>query len=662
MATKLKNYSYHIVSKIAALILLGALIFTFIVSASFFVKYDDYIDEESYYHSNDFQMICIDIVDYSLRNQAEAVRLYAGNADYTAYDEQGALLTALSTVKRKPSDYRQDEIALIVTRDQQTGIFDYSIAPRSYLADVVIETPNRSIAITDDGTGPTIDKLLITFSVADNNDILSQNYAGFVNYNHWKHAMLASLFGSFIIGLLLAYYLIGTTGQSDSQAPTKLNWFDMIPGEVVILGDAMLLVLLVNMTKLPLDITRVKSIFNFTTLSTGYLIVVLSMALIMLFGFITILSLARSVKAKQFIKRFISLHLIFALLSLVGELFSIKNWRGPYSIKALFYLLAYGIVNFTLSFVIGNARSAKLSFISLVLLLAVNLFAVIWLKRQLDSLRQIVDFASDAVQNGTAQSVDSLKLTRPFQPFADDINAMNKGLSQAVDQAVKNERMRGELITNVTHDLKNPLTSIISYVDLLSREPLQNETAQQYVAVIAEKSNRLKELIDHLVEAAKANSGIAELNYQTVDLIALAKQLEGEYHVAMAEKELQFVIQTTLQAATVKTDISYYTRLLDNLFSNISKYAMPSTRVYCSIEADDGYRLCLKNISAEPLAISEDELMERFVRGDKARNTEGNGLGLSIAKSLALALDVGFTIQLDGDLFKVCLHHKSVEN
>ncbi len=642
--------------------LLGALIFTFIVSANFFVKYDDYIDAESYYHSNDFQMICIDIIDYSLRNQAQAVRLYARNADYTVYDEQGAVLNALSTVNRKPIDYRQDEIALIVTRDRQTGIFDYSIAPRSYLADVLIEMPNRSFAIADAGPGATIDKLLITFSATDSNDILSQNYAGFVNYNNWKHAMLASLFGSFIVGLLLAYYLIGTTGQSDSQAPTKLNWFDKIPGEIVILGDAMLVVLLGNMSKIPLDITRVKPLFNFTTLSAGYLLVVLSMTLIMLFGFITILSLLRSVKAKRFIKRFISLNFIFFILSLVRGLFSIKSWRGPYAIKALVYLLAYGFANFILAFVLVNARSAKLSFVGLALLIAVNIFAAIWLKRQLDSLRQIVDFTGDAVQNGTVQSVDVLKLTRPFRPFAEDINAMNKGLSLAVDKAVKNERMRGELITNVTHDLKNPLTAIISYADLLSKEDLQNDQARQYVDVIAEKSNRLKELIDHLVEASKAASGLSELRREAVDLIALAEQLAGEYHADLAENDLQFIIQTPLDSAVVQTDVSYYTRILDNLFSNIAKYALPGTRVYCSIEAADGYRLCLKNISAEPLTISEDELMERFVRGDQARSTEGNGLGLSIAKSLALALSIDMAVQLDGDLFKVCLHHKAVEN
>ncbi len=659
MATKSKNYSYHIVSKIAALMLLGALIFTFIVSAGFFVKYADYIDEQSYYQTYDFQMVCTSIIDHSLSNQAEAVHLFAHNADYTAYDEHGAVLTALSTIKRKPNDYGKDQIALIVTRDQQTGTFDYNIAPHCYLTDVIVKTPHYTFAMSSDGPPTAIDKMLITFSVADQNDVLSQNYAGFVNYNYWRQAMLVGLFGSFVIGLLLAYYLIFTTGQTAHLVATKLNWFDKIPGEIVILGDAALLLLLANMTKLPFEIARVKPIFNFMTLSTGYLIVVLSMTLLILFGFITILSLVRSVKAKQFIKRFISLRLILALLSLVRELFSIKSWRNRQTLKIVFYFIGFVFVNIILSFVIGDARSAKLSFSSLALLIVINLFAIIWLQRQLNSLHKIVDFASDAVQNGAGQSVDSLKLTRPFRPFADDLNAMNKGLSLAVDKAVKNERMRGELITNVTHDLKNPLTSIISYVDLLAREPLQNETAQQYVAVIAEKSNRLKELIDHLVEAAKANSGIAELNYQTVDLIALAKQLEGEYHVAMAEKELQFIVQTTLKEASVKTDVAYYTRLLDNLFSNISKYAMPGTRVYCSIEADDGYRLCFKNISAEPLAISEDELMERFVRGDKARSTEGNGLGLSIAKSLALALDVDFTIQLDGDLFKVCLYHKA---
>ncbi len=657
MATKSNNFSYHIISKITALILLGALIFSFIVSATFFINYSHYIDRDYYYQTYDFDDAVADIFHYTIRNEPQSVHRVARSAEYTAYDASGRIISGLSTVNRKLVDYNPDECAFILTRDDQTVEFKQRVPARSFLVGKDYNLPPYHVfRAPKDGERARAKTYLVTFKLALQDDQIGQKYADFVFYQKAERLMLLTLFGSFIIGLILAYYLIVTTGKLHKHDQVALNLFDKIPGEIIVISDALIIIFMFSV--LLKIIYSLQSVFSFSGLSVGFLIASLTLTLLTVYGFLTIMSLARSIKAKRVVERFISLRILNAMIIFTKSFFSIDNWRSRYSIKALLYLLGYGLFNATIAIIITNVDPRPLGLISLLLLLVVNVFAVAWLKKQLNSLRQIIDFTSDAVNSGGALALDNQQLAVSFRDFADDVCALKDGLSSADEQAIKNERMRVELITNVTHDLKNPLTSIISYADLLSKEELATDDARQYVTVITEKSNRLKELIDHLVEASKVTSGIAEIKHEAVDLIALAKQVEGEYHAALAENDLQFIIQTKLQVAMVNTDTSYYTRILDNLFSNIVKYAMSGTRVYCSIEADNGYRLCLKNVSADPLTISEDELMERFVRGDQSRSTEGNGLGLSIAKSLALALDVKLTIDLDGDLFKACLHHK----
>ncbi len=637
MATKSNNFSYHIITKIAALILLGALIFSFILSATFFIKYSHYIDRDHFYQTYDFDDAVAEVFHYSIHNDAQSVRRIARSAEYTAYDDSGTIISRLSTANRKLVDYSADECAFILTRDDQTVIFNHRVPARSFLEGKDFKLPPYHVFhAPQEGERARAKTYLVTFKLTEQDDQLGRSYAGFLNYRRLELTMLISLFGSFIVGLIVAYYLIATTGKASKQAPVELNVFDKIAGEIIVLSDALILVFMFSV--LLKIIFSLDTIFNDAGLNISFLLASLTLTLLTVYGFVTIMSLSRSIKAKRFVDRFISLRLLWAIVEFFQSLIGIGDLRRRQIVKPLLYLAGFALVNFIMALFVTNLSSGA-AFLSLIALLCIDFYAAAWLKRQIDSLHKIVVFSDDAIRVG-------------------DINAMHEGLSLAVDKAVKNERMRAELITNVTHDLKNPLTSIISYADLLSKEELNNDGAKQYVAVIAEKSNRLKELIDHLVEASKAASGIADLKRESVDLIALAKQLEGEYQEKLASGDLQFVIQTTLPSAVIETDVSYYTRILDNLFSNIVKYAMPGTRVYCTIEEDDGYRLCLKNISAEPLALSEEELMERFVRGDQSRSSEGNGLGLSIAKSLALALGAELTIQLDGDLFKACLHHR----
>ena len=235
--------------------------------------------------------------------------------------------------------------------------------------------------------------------------------------------------------------------------------------------------------------------------------------------------------------------------------------------------------------------------------------------------------------------------------FARDVNSINDGLRIAVSNAIKDEHMRTELITNVSHDLKTPLTSIINYVDLLSRCDIQDETAKEYLAVLGEKSERLKKLIEDLVEASKASSGNIRVDLVDLRLAELANQIAGEYEDAFRERSLELITSADSDVV-VRADSKLCYRVLDNLMNNVKKYAMPGTRVYLSLTQEDTWGvLTLLNVSQTQLNIPVEELMERFVRGDASRSTDGSGLGLSIAQNLCELQGAKLELSISGDLF-----------
>ena len=234
------------------------------------------------------------------------------------------------------------------------------------------------------------------------------------------------------------------------------------------------------------------------------------------------------------------------------------------------------------------------------------------------------------------------------------VNDLGDGLRHALQEQMKSERMKADLITNVSHDLKTPLTSIINYVDLLKREELHNEKANEYLEVLDQKSQRLKQLTEDLVEASRASSGNDVLNICRIDVKELLMQTSGEFVERFEARGLQLVENYPQNPQYVDADGRRLWRIIENLFRNVEKYAMPHTRVYLDL-INDGDRVAfsLKNISENPLNISPEELTERFTRGDESRSTEGSGLGLSIAKDLTEIQQGTFEIYLDGDLFKV---------
>lgn len=242
-----------------------------------------------------------------------------------------------------------------------------------------------------------------------------------------------------------------------------------------------------------------------------------------------------------------------------------------------------------------------------------------------------------------------------YDGIVDNFNNIGSNLDLAIEDAVKSERLKTELITNVSHDLKTPLTSILNYSDLLSKEDNSQEETREYAKIINEKSNKLRILIEDLFEVSKATSNNIELDRQELDFNSLVAQSIGEWEDKIKENNIEIISNLPEEKVMLNLDGQKFSRVLDNLFSNISKYALENTRVYVDLRDEGGVQLIIKNISKYPLNISAEELMERFTRGEKSRTTSGSGLGLSIASSFVRAHGASFDIDIDGDLFKVTI-------
>lgn len=256
----------------------------------------------------------------------------------------------------------------------------------------------------------------------------------------------------------------------------------------------------------------------------------------------------------------------------------------------------------------------------------------------------------------TDYKIETKGLPKSMEQQAVHLNNINIGVANAVTKQLRSEKLKTELITNVSHDIKTPLTSIINYIDLIQKENVQTQPLKDYVEVLDRQSNRLKKLIEDLVEASKASTGNITVNLATTGLKLLLNQSAGEYEEKAEKAGLQLTMVLPEDEIYILSDGRLLWRVFDNMLNNACKYSRPGTRIYVSLEKQDGKAVVIfRNVSKTQLNISPDELMERFVRGDSSRNTEGSGLGLSIAQSLTEILNGSMTLSIDGDLFKVTI-------
>lgn len=268
---------------------------------------------------------------------------------------------------------------------------------------------------------------------------------------------------------------------------------------------------------------------------------------------------------------------------------------------------------------------------------------------------------SKRIASGDLTPIDTKGMFWEFKKHGENINQIRDGITVAVEEQIKSERFKTELITNVSHDIKTPLTSIINYVDLIKKEEITDPTMIEYVDVLDRQSARLKKLIEDLMEASKASTGNLEVQLEECDMGVLLSQVVGEFEEKLGENGLEAVVSKPEESVMAMVDGRHVWRVLDNLLNNVCKYSQPNTRVYILLEQDaNEVAITFKNISKMALNIPSDQLMQRFVRGDSSRHTEGSGLGLSIAQSLTELMNGSMKLDIDGDLFKVTLKFNRV--
>ena len=486
------------------------------------------------------------------------------------------------------------------------------------------------------------------FSVADSMADEAENYE---TYSKLMFPMLAgAIFGS-VLWLIGMVWLTVTAGRRPEDEEIHLNGFDRWYTEIAV-GTV-------------IGIWLAGTIISGTLIansSLGYSHVVVTVIVIclicgtytMAWFLIGYLSLVRRIKAGTLWKNSMIRKVLKWIGKCSGKLADFARAFSRNTAEKIKVLLVGGAFLFLQFLIIGCVFSGAGVF--LLALMAVDVAVMIFAIRKADGQDRIMDGLKKISDGELQYKIKTDTLTGKQKVMAEYINNIGSGLDAAVENSLKKERMQTELITNVSHDLKTPLTSIINYVDLMKRENPTDPKIQEYLRILDEKSQRLKVLTEDVVEASKASTGNIKLEMNDIDFVEMVQQVIGEFEEKFQEKNLTMMVHFTDEPSIIYADGQRMWRVLENVFGNVVKYAMEGTRVYAEISnRNKKVTFSLKNISAQPLNISADELTERFIRGDVARNTEGSGLGLSIAKSLTELQGGEFKLYLDGDLFKVMI-------
>lgn len=462
-------------------------------------------------------------------------------------------------------------------------------------------------------------------------------------FDFWKFPVIIGALAALTIFIICLVYTILASGWSRRRQGIHLIWFDKIYTEIGV--GIIIFLLFLFATAIALFVSMLIDgryigdiIASGTLLAGGYIV-----------GMFGIYSLARRGKAHNYISQ-----------SLIYKLF-----HGTYMVlyqgminnhlmrKYISVVLGLGIIDLILMFLCFSMSS----FFVWIFGLVIYCCEFIYIGRKLMAIQEIAKGAKEIAAGHLDYKIGTKDMgSGVFLDFANNINNIGQGLNRAVDESIKSERMKADLITNVSHDIKTPLTSIINYVDLLKRMNITDEPAREYIDILDTKSQRLKMLIEDLVEASRASSGNITLECNNIEFNELVQQVAGTYVEKYEQRQLSLVLHTSEQPLMIYADGRRMYRVLDNLFNNAFKYAMSGSRVYIDLYADgDNACFVMKNISQAPLNITAEELTQRFVRGDESRTTEGSGLGLSIAQSLVELHGGVFKIHLDGDLFKAMI-------
>ena len=539
----------------------------------------------------------------------------------------------------EPGYYLNEDFTLMVQKEVSSDIYW-----------VVSVIPDKSSEIYAGLTSQLLPNLILKH--ADVKQAWNTNeylrVALLVNIYLWLgEAIYIFLIIFIILAICMLVFLVKTAGHRKNTDEIRMTWFEKLPFEIwffiIMIIESIILFVMSEVLHI-----NSRNIFS----GMFFIIIVLQAVL----GLWAIMSLSIRIKCGKWWKNSLC-YLIYNFLKKAV----IKVWNNIDLLWiVIFAIVILTIVEiFALNVRIINPQDIELSVIFLVAEKLVVGYFIMLIILQFKRLQE----GSKMLADGNLKTkIDTANMAGELRKQAENLNRISEGMAYAVEEQIKSERFKTELITNVSHDIKTPLTSIINYVDLLKKEDLQNERAEEYLEVLNRQSSKLKKLIEDLVEASKASTGNLAVNNEKFDICVFLTQTIGEFEEKLYSNNLELIINKPKEAAYVMADGRHLWRVVDNLMSNICKYAQPYSRVYIDLNIfEENVNIIFRNMSREALNVNGDELMERFVRGDRSRNTEGHGLGLSIAKSMMDLIEGDMEIVVDGDLFKVVLVLKRVE-
>lgn len=469
-------------------------------------------------------------------------------------------------------------------------------------------------------------------------------YKAKMEYNQLQPWTAASMVGAVIsvFGCFLSFvYLSLAAGRNSEDMEIHLNWFDKIKTEILLFGFFGVCVVGLFVFQELIRLSSGSDVFGMMIMGGGLTFTVIGIFMIFYMSFI------RRIKAAAMWRGSI----LYWIGSGIQKV--VQNWKPSVRILLVFGGHVILTLMMALTAIIWRRQSFVIFLMMAAYLLLCAAEAVFFLREGVQ--RNVIIGGIKRIAGGDLEyEIDTNTLRGANKAMGEAVNTIGEGLYHAVDDSIKNERLKTDLITNVSHDIKTPLTSIINYVDLLKRENLDNERVKSYIHILDTKSQRLKQLTEDLVEASKVSSGNIKLQMDRLNFVELVYQTAGEFNEKFEARGLTAVTRLPKEPVVIVADGRRIWRVIENLYNNVAKYAMENTRVYVDMEVVNGAAaFSIKNISEQPLNIDASELTERFIRGDVSRSTEGSGLGLSIASSLTQLMGGTFDIYLDGDLFKV---------
>lgn len=667
--TRLKKYSRNILIKIVAF--LTIIICAFLFIQSFFnindnVVYFKSIFYSDFYHSDEFSYL----YDKIILNIKDLMLYYKDEQSIkngkTLYDNLQLVKNGNPMTDEEAINYQLSRYKFYLNNlESIEGIYYYATNGGKIYTNTTLHTKDffltqpSCILITYNSVymypetsnipGEALD--MEYYADGQNNSINKDEYTIYIGLsesyiqpiiNKWNSdkAFMINEIIKMVIYVLTSFiafiYLLCVTGRKGNDDLVHLNLIDKIFTDIN-------LILLIATFFCSFLVVKTFDNYYFTNIVKSSVCAFALMIILILF-----FSLIRHMKNKTFFKH----SLIYCVFSFIFKLLLKVFNGGPILFKTYTIIVLFAI-----------ACAFGAFFFPLILVFIAIAFLVSYI--YVEKFKKI-KYGIEKVKEGDFSYKIDINGNSEFARMADNVNSITLGLQKAINNEVKSERMKSELITNVSHDIKTPLTSIINYVDLLKKEGTNSPNALKYLDILEHKSLRLKTLTEDLFVAAKASSGNMPVEFSKVDAYSLIQQGLGELDNKIENSKIEFKIGVLTEKLYVKADGKLLWRVIENLLSNVFKYALEGSRVYIDIvdlkDTEKTVAIIIKNISAYELNIPADELMERFKRGDESRSTEGSGLGLAIAKNLVEIQHGRLKIEIDGDLFKAIVELPKYED